>query len=129
MAASASGSTPSSVVMAMVRSPSRKRSALTPATGSSARRISDSSTAQSMVGMRNSKAPLGTSAVLGRGKRARRGCRSRRRGVRMGIGLRGGFRVRVVIAVVVGMAMVVFAPRMRVRMRVRRAGSERSGSS
>ena len=65
MAASASGNAPSSVVMAMVRSPRRKRSALTPATGSRARRMSDSSTAQSMVGMRKSRAPLGTSATSG----------------------------------------------------------------
>ncbi|MCY1543669.1 hypothetical protein D9M68_794960 [compost metagenome] len=63
MASSAPGKAPSSAVMAIVRSPSRKRSPRTPATGSSARRISDSSTAQSIVGMRKSKAPLGMSAA------------------------------------------------------------------
>ncbi|MNU54025.1 hypothetical protein D3C71_430730 [compost metagenome] len=62
MASSAAGSAPSSVVRASVRSLRRKRRAFTPATGSRARRISDSSTAQSMVGMRNRTAPFGRSA-------------------------------------------------------------------
>lgn len=65
IAARASASAAASAVIAIVRSPSRKRSAPMPATGSSARRISDSSTAQSMVGMRNSVAPLGRSAGSG----------------------------------------------------------------
>ena len=63
MASSASGNAAPSAVIAIVRSPSRKRSPLMPRTGSSARRISDSSTAQSMVGMRKSKDPFGMSAV------------------------------------------------------------------